>query len=355
MPLSDLVGHEKVRYRMGLGECDIFGRKIHIVSGNDERSESKLRGAEFAGALVDEISVLPETFFKMLLSRLSIRDAKLFGTTNPDHPGHWLKRDIIDRSADINCKVFSFQLDDNPSLSEEYKRDLKKEFSGLWFSRFILGEWTASEGCVYSFFDDNVHVIDMPVSEPTTFIGSIDYGISNPCVFLLAGYNPSASPQMWIEKEYCFDSSKEMYQKSDYELCQDFIKFIDGIYCERIYIDPSATSFKVEFRRQGFSNVIDAVNDVLPGIQFVSQMFMNGTLKICTNCTGLIKEIYGYSWDPRASQNGIDKPLKRNDHYCDALRYLCYSYLGTRGVSTMTEEDALRMENAWYRPMSRYS
>ena len=72
------------KYRQGIGEIELFGRLIYLIGANDARSEGKIRGATFAGAYVDEVTILPEQFFNMLLSRLSIENAKLFGTTNPD-------------------------------------------------------------------------------------------------------------------------------------------------------------------------------------------------------------------------------------------------------------------------------
>ena len=38
-------------------------------------------------------------------------------------------------------------------------------------------------------------------------------------------------------------------------------------------------------------------------------------------CKHLIDEIQGYAWDPKAQERGEDKPVKTNDHACDALRY----------------------------------
>ena len=38
----------------------------------------------------------------MLLSRLSMKSAKLYATTNPDTPTHWVKLDIIDNEEDRN-------------------------------------------------------------------------------------------------------------------------------------------------------------------------------------------------------------------------------------------------------------
>ena len=312
-PLQDLVGKD-VKYSIGKGEVQMFDRVMYVIGANDDRAEAKIRGSEFAGALIDELTILPENFVKMLLSRLSIPGASLFASTNPDSPFHWVKSDFIDRTADINCKVFSFNIEDNPSLGAKYIEDLKNEYQGLWYQRYIEGKWVMAEGTVYDFFDEKINCILLPPAQANYYIVGVDYGTTNPCVFVLIGYNPSVYPNMWLEKEYVYDSRKTQRQKSDYEYAMDLIEFIDGYNVEAIYIDPSAASFKQELRRHEVRNVRDAVNDVLPGIRFQGQLLTNGTYKVCSSCIETIKEYTNYVWDTKASQRGEDKPIKQNDH-----------------------------------------
>ena len=137
-PLQELVGNA-VQYSIGKGEVNLYGRTMYVVGANDDRAEAKIRGSEFAGALLDEVSLLPENFFKMLLSRLSIEGSKLFCSTNPDSPYHWFKTDFIDREDELDLKVFSYNIRDNPTLSEKYIKDLSAEYQGLWYKRYIEG------------------------------------------------------------------------------------------------------------------------------------------------------------------------------------------------------------------------
>jgi PBSX family phage terminase large subunit len=346
-PLQELVGSAFV-YSSGKGECYLYGRTMYVVGANDDRAEAKIRGSEFAGALIDELTLIPENFFKMLLSRLSIPKAKVFASTNPDSPYHWVKKDFINRKNDMSCSVFSFSIDDNPSLDEDFKENLKKEYRGLWYRRFILGEWCVADGAVYDFFDETIHCIDHPPSNAISYYLGIDYGTTNPCVFTLIGYNPSSYPNMWLEKEYYYASGENQKQKSDYEYVMDLTKFLDGIYVDAIYIDPSAASLKQELKRQGYYQVKDAINDVLPGIRFVGQLISNGTLKICSQCSNIIKEFSNYVWDSKASAKGEDKPIKLNDHALDSLRYVVYTQFFTKNSNKMTEEDAKRLESQYY-------
>jgi len=347
-PLQELIGDD-LQYMSGKGEVKLWGRTIDVVGANDERAEAKIRGSEYVGALLDEVTILPENFVKMLFSRLSLPGAKLFGSTNPDSPFHWLKTDYLDKSSDMDVNVFSFSIEDNPSLDEDYKRNLKKEYSGLWYQRYIEGKWVLAEGSVYDFFDESLHVIKYPPAQAQYYICGIDYGTSNPCVFSLIGYNPSTYPNMWLEKEYYYDSRAKNRQKSDSEYVKDLVEFLAGYNVKAVYVDPSALSFKVEMRRGGINNVLDANNDVVPGIRFQGQLISNGTYKICCQCTNAIKEYSTYLWDERASNRGIDQPLKQNDHCCDAQRYALYSHFFDKMQSSMTEEEAISMERVYGR------
>jgi PBSX family phage terminase large subunit len=308
-----MVGNS-VQYFAGKGEVKMFDRTMYVIGANDDRAEAKIRGSEFAGALIDELTLLPENFVKMLLSRLSIPNASLFASTNPDSPFHWVKRDIIDRQEELNCKVFSYTIDDNPSLSEEFKNELKKEYQGLWYKRYIEGKWVMAEGAVYDFFDEEIHVIDEKPGIADYYIVGIDYGTTNPCVFTMIGHSGATYPNTWLEKEYYYDSKKEQRQKSDYDYIQDLIKFMDGFNVKYIYVDPSAASFKQEMRRNEIYNVRDAKNDVTSGIRFQGQLLTNGTYKICKCCVESIREYTNYVWDSKASDRGIDQPVKKNDH-----------------------------------------
>lgn len=347
-PLQELVGSAVV-YKAGKGEVQLYNRTMYVVGANDDRAEAKIRGSQFSGALIDEATLLPESFFKMLLSRLSVDGAKLFASTNPDSPYHWLKKDFMDRKAILDLKIFSFDIRDNPSLSEKYIKDLSNEYQGLWHKRYIEGKWVLADGAVYDFFDEDIHTIPMSLSPASYYVMGVDYGTTNPCVFVLIGYNAGAYPNIWLEKEYYYDSKKELRQKSDYEYAKDMIEFMDGYYVKRIYIDPSAASLKQELIRNGVTQLADAVNDVIPGIRFQGQLLTNGTYKICAQCTEAIKEYSNYLWDSKASERGFDAPIKKFDHSLDAQRYALYSHFFNLKGEGMTESDAQELERMYIR------
>lgn len=303
----------------------MFGRLIYFVGANDERAQRKIQGSTLAIAYVDEMSLIPYGFIKMLQSRLSVKGARLFATTNPDSPFHWLKTEFLD-NQELDLTRWHFRIEDNPSLDDTYIKALKAEYSGLWYKRYIEGLWVLAEGTVYDFFDEENHVIPYPNKLPEYYIVGVDYGTTNPTVFTLIGYNPNHYPNIWLEKEYYYSSKEAGRQKSDTEYAEDMREFIAGKNVQGIYIDPSAASFKVELYRQGVDNIIDADNDVLNGIRFQGQLLSNGTYKICACCRNTIREYGTYVWDQKASEKGKDEPKKENDHAMDAQRYALYTH-----------------------------
>lgn len=349
-PLQEFTGGI-IRYNRGMGEFTLFGKKVYVVGANDERAEGKIRGATFSGALVDEITILPHSYFRMLLSRLSVEGSKLFGGTNPDSPYHWLKSDYIDKFADDpeELKHFKFQLDDNPSLSETFKASLKKEYHGLWYKRFILGDWVLAEGAIYDFFDTTIHVTDRIPTYAKYYLLGIDYGTTNPFAAVLIGVNDDHHPTLWVEKEYYWDSKAMGFQKTDSDYANDLQREFGGYPIRNIYLDPAAASFQTELRRAKMP-VVQAKNEVLDGIRCVANFISNGDLVIHKECKNLIKEIEGYVWDDKAVKHGEDKPLKQRDHAVDAMRYAIFTYFGNKTTlkeTTREENYAALQQKKW--------
>lgn len=339
--LSSMIGAD-ARYYAGKREMKIWGKTVHIIGADDDRAESKIRGPTFAGAYCDELTILPEAVFKMLISRCAMGSARIFGTTNPDSPFHWLRRDYLTNNVDV--KSWAFVMDDNPKLQTHEKEYLKRQYTGLWYKRFIEGLWVQAEGSIYDFFSTDVHCIDYPLSNAQQYIIGIDYGTSNACSYILCGLNPDKYPNVWVEGEYYWDSRARQRQKTDAEYEEDLMRFIDGRPISAIYIDPSAASFKQELVRAGYENLFEAENEVLDGIRFVSNFLNSGTLKITRACPNLIKEFQSYVWDPKSQKTGIDKPIKENDHALDALRYAIYTHFFN---GQTTRHSAGNLEKIW--------
>jgi len=325
--IADIVGSRNFNYNRGLGEVTICGHKCEIASANDERAESKIRGVTLAGAYGDEISLWPESFFTMLLSRLSVPGARLFGTTNPEGPHHWLKENYIDREQELSLRSFHFKLEDNPALDHTFIENLKQEYSGVWYQRYINGLWVLAEGLIYDMFERDLHVVEEIPDLKQTWVG-IDYGTSNPTAFVLVGMGKDN--KLYIIDEFYHAGDDMSTSKTDAEYSVELQRWLAGWEPRWIFIDPSAKSFRTQLWRDrsqcpAFQNIAKGNNEVLDGIRKVSSLLSTGNLMVHNRCENVIREFGAYSWDPKAQERGEDKPLEKNDHTMDAVRYVVAS------------------------------
>lgn len=350
-PIIEMVGPRRCRFRSGVGEVDLFGRLIYTAGAHDESSADKIKGMTLAGAYGDELTTWPESFFTMLGTRLSVDGAQWFGTTNPAGPTHWLKRDYLDRASlhltregtivesaasdRIDLRRFTFQLADNPTLSQTYVDALKREYVGLFYRRYVLGEWVLAEGAVYDMWDPDVHVVtwdQVPVIRRWLGVG-VDYGTVNPFDALLSGIG--SDRRIYMVSEYRHDSRRARRQLTDPELAAGLRAWLAGVRYptsrlvgvspEVIHIDPSAASFKVQCYRDGMP-AASANNSVLDGIRTVSALLAADKLRVVgADCPWLVEEMPGYSWDDKAAAKGEDAVVKVNDHSVDAKRYNLHS------------------------------
>lgn len=329
--LQELVGEDNFTFSISQKEGRLFGRKILLEGANDIRSESKIRGLTLQGAYCDELTQFPRDFFAMLLSRLRLPNAKLIATTNPENPAHWLKVDYIDRAEDLSFLDIKFLLDDNTTLPADYVENIKREYTGVFYDRFILGKWVQAEGLIYPMWQDALE--HPPTTKAERYAMSIDYGTQNAFAASLWGRFDG----IWYQiREYYYSGRTERVQKTDEEYANDLDSFIMSYVpegCEKninavkfldsgkllTIIDPSAASFIALLRKRQFYKVVKADNDVLDGIRDTATVLHTGKLKLNPDCENTIFEVQSYVWEESATE---DRPVKVNDHAMDNLRYL---------------------------------
>ncbi len=326
-PLRELLG-DRLVVNYGKGEAYLGNRKIYLYGANDERAKDKIQGATLAGALCDEITTWPESFWSMLLSRLSVTGAQLFGTLNPDGPHHWLKTKYIDQAADLGIYHEHFELTDNPFLDPAFVESLIREYKAageLWYKRYVLGLWVLAEGAVYDMFNEAKHVVECPTGQFDRFYVSIDFGAANPTAFTLFGLK-GKQPPAYLIREY-FHDGRASGTKTAGQYADDLKTWLAGVVPAGVIVDPSALIFIQELRARGYK-VIEAKNDVLEGIRRVGQALSSGEFFIDRSCSNTIREFSGYVWDAKAQARGEDQPLKVDDHCMDAIRYFWFTLFG---------------------------
>jgi len=329
-PMKRLWGTRWSDYSTGKKEAQMFGRRVELEGGNNEEAQDKIQGMTLAGAMINEAALVPKSFWNQVLGRMSVPDAKLFATTNPDSPYHWLKSDYIDRAEDLDLRMWHFTLAENEYLDDAYVQSLKNEYTGVWYKRYIQGRWVLAEGSIYDMFSEDKHVGGCPIdpSGVETWRVPVDYGTSNPTTFALHGYwHDGGDPHGHCFDEY-YHSGREDRQKTDEQYVDALVDFIPDRLTDDVVVvvDPSAASFITACEERGL-DVEPAENDVLDGIRFVSSMLADGRYTIDPSCEHTIREYQSYVWDEKAQQRGEDKPKKEHDHCPDRDRYGLFTTL----------------------------
>lgn len=322
--LITLVGEKNFSYSLSKKEGRLFGRRVFLEGAGDSRAENKIRGMTLCGAYCDELTLFPKEFFAMLLSRISAPGAKLFATTNPDSPDHWLMTEYISRSGELDMRIVRFLIEDNPFLDRDYLESLKKEYRGVFYDRYILGQWCRAEGLVYPMFDAEKHLASGPPEEGVWYI-SVDYGTVNPCSMGLWSTDGESATRV---AEYYYNS-RASESRGQQRTDEEYYRALEELAGERIIravvVDPSAASFLECIRRHRKFRVRGADNRVIDGIRLVSCLLGEGRLKIDPSCRDWLREVLAYRWEDGAQS---DKVIKESDHAMDDTRYFCSTVLG---------------------------
>ena len=306
--------------------------QFYLFGGRDESSAALIQGITFAGVLLDEAALMPRSFVDQACARCSVAGSRLWFNCNPAGPNHWFYKTWIVEAEKRSCLRLHFTMEDNPSLTPAIRERYQRMYTGVFFQRYILGQWVQAEGRVYDFFTQEM-VGTAPEHCDKWYI-SCDYGTVNPMSMGLWG----RSGGVWYRvKEFYFDSRVQMRQMTDGEYAREMEKLAGGREITAVIVDPSAASFLELLRQQGW-RVQKANNDVLSGIRLTSDCLKSGKIVICQGCEDCLREMECYVWDLREGRG--DRVRKEHDHAMDDMRYFTATVLGRQrsGFAACTVE-----------------
>lgn len=334
LPLQELVGENNFKFSLSTKEGVLFGRKIMLEGANDQRSEGKIRGITLGGAYCDELTLFPKDFFAMLLSRLSEPGAKLIATTNPDVPTHWLMTEYLknEKLTDDLFRMF-FHIDDNTTLDKDYVSSLKKEYTGVYYDRFILGKWVVANGAIYKVFSDAPRNYDIKKSDLPGFeylnIG-LDFGGNGSQHALCASGISHDMRKLYTlktERIPAADMTPQALYKRVYDFCVDIKErygTISALYADsaeqtliaglRQALRPLGVIVKNSMKRE-INDRIRATTMLMGGGRFYM---------VAAECQSLIDAFQGAVWDDKVI--GKEERLDDGTSDIDTLDALEYSF-----------------------------
>jgi PBSX family phage terminase large subunit len=354
--LFEIVGHGNYSYNAQSGDIYLFGVPWRVVGAKDEGSEKVIRGSTIGVYVGDELTLQAPSFVKMVLNRMSVEGARFYATTNPDTPFHYVATDLMGNAllkAKGMIEVIHFDIDDNPNLPAEYGAYLDSIYppGSLYHQRFKLGLWVTGEGAIYKdVWNEDLLYQDTPwtmlngkpgmvtprgLRDPGSIAEravAVDCGVDHVQVYLDVIDDGTT---LWFDREYWWDSHITMRQKTELQYVKDLKEFLRKAPNAKVIIPPECASFDTALTQEGVWHV-DADNEVLDGIKKTASLmalkrmrfrrapegygYDSGT-PIHDHVGEAVKQIQTYCWNPKASQRGLEEPLKLKDDGPDAMRY----------------------------------
>lgn len=295
------------------------GGEIVYMGASDSRARSgshKIGSLNVTGAAVDEWAELSPEDNDWLISRVRLNTKGIghlvYGATNPGGPGHHLAGMFGIGSAPIpNRKVIHAPTTSNVYLPRAYVETLNR-YQGTVRARYVQGLWVGNaERMVYPRWSRVDMSRAMAGLNGRNVLG-VDDGFANPfAVVRIQHWAGNAH----VDMEY---SSPGMTEESKI----DRITACCNALTERVLIDPAGGGASLIERARSVGIPAEAADkDVLGGISCVDNLMGSGRFSVDPSCRRLMEELETYEWS-----EGGEKPVKSNDHLCDALRY-ALSYL----------------------------
>lgn len=311
------------------------GTAIEIKSYDQDIE--KFEGTSRHMVLMDEeprMDVYESNYLRTIAKNI---DGKLLITCTPLHGMTWLYYTLYDNPAAIPPAVEHWHVatEENPNLPVDAVANIKNDPAMRDnIEASLYGKFFSHEGLIYKQFDYDKHTI-APLSEiPSDWLIllGIDPHDRNPHGVLFCGLTPSNTlivfdeilesciisdlaakiraklGHRWPPNLAVIDTSANIVQSISGKSISEELLQKHGIYTIPAHKDIRAGRIKV-------NGLLEPGNDLKPKLYFTR------------NCFNLIREIRHYIWDDWAYRrkdklDPKEKPMKKDDHLMDCLRYV---------------------------------
>ncbi len=238
-------------------------------------------------------------------------------TFNPWSEHHWLKRRFFDSddeqvlslTTDYTCNEWLDEAD--RQMFERMRRDNPARYRVAG-----LGDWGVSDGLIFdNWCVEGFSLADLLTGEDGrkyTCVYGLDYGYSNdPTAFIAAAVNPTDKLLYIFDEHY----KTRMVNSEIAQMIRE-----KGYQKERIRADAAEPKSNEELRRAGISRIQAAEkgkDSILHGIALLQEY----RIIVHPLCKATVAELSSYAWEKDDSGSGINRPMDKNNHLMDALRY----------------------------------
>ena len=303
---------------------------FYVFGGKDERSQDLIQGITLAGVFFDEVALMPESFVNQATGRCSVDGSNFWFNCNPGSPAHWFKTGWIDKRADKRLLYLHFTMDDNLSLSEAVKERYRGMYTGVFFKRYILGEWKSADGVIYRQFADDPERFILDEVPADIIIGTmgLDFGGNGSAhagclVGITRGYRSIVILDEYYRKEVIDPGT----------LTDDVCGFVQRSQAQcratSIWCDSAETTLIKGIRTEVFARHIPVEvrnarkGEIIDRIRLCDMLMSQGRFFIMRRCRHTIAALSEAVWDSKSPTR--DRRLDDGSTNIDSLDALEYA------------------------------
>lgn len=242
-------------------------------------------------------------------------DQQMIFMFNPVSKANWVYGRWFDSSSKVNLDntlVVRTTYKDNSFLPQEYIESLESmiQSNPTYYNIYALGQFCSLDKLVFNNW--KVADFDHAAINGQLLVG-LDFGFVNDTSALVASILDEEEKTIYIFEEW-----GETGRTND-----EIAKVISSLgFAKSTIIADSAEQKSIEELRRGGIYRVKACakgpDSILHGIQKLQQY----KIIVHSSCTEVITELENYSWQKdKQSNEYINKPIDKFNHYIDALRY----------------------------------
>lgn len=284
-------------------EYNLNGNLVEFISLDQPQ---KVRGRKRNLLFINEANELDYEDWQQLIFRT---EDKIIIDYNPSDEYHWIYDKVKDRE-DTDFFITTYL--DNPFLESSIRAEIErlKDTDEQYWQIYGLGQIGASKSTIFTFKEVN----DIP--EDVEFVSyGADAGYTNDPTTLVSVY----------KKDYNLYIKEHIYQTqmTTVDIHNKWKQV--GIDRQTIYFDSAEPRLIDELKRMGW-NVrpsIKGADSINAGIDLLKRF----KIHIHKDSHNTIQEFRNYKWQEDRSGKLLNKPVDKNNHTIDAIRYATYSVL----------------------------
>lgn len=328
------------------------GHEIVIYASNDQQ---KLRSLNLTAFYIEEASGVPYDIFDQLTTRLrnkaaavydkegKVIDYNFLGIVSTNAEYGWIRdkflllssriigspsidtdiyKDLVKDGGEKHYHTFISSTRDNMNLPEDFIDRVTAGKTLAWVRKYIDCHLDVKEGAVYPELVGNM-VEPFAIPKDWKRVFGFDPGYNDPTAIVCGAISPQ-NGVLYIYDEYKIPEQPVGFHA---DALKNLIR--DKTLAFPIQADPSVKKRSdrdgvsyADYMKRTYNIFLEpADNSLLAGIERVRDYFYNGKLKIFNSLNEIKDEGMKYAYK-EGDLNSNDKPIDKDNHLMDALRYL---------------------------------